>query len=287
MLEKAPDTLIDLKAAITDEYPSLSKRLRQVAAYLLDNPNEIAFGTVAVIAKDAEVHPSTLVRFANAFGYSGFSEMQRLFQQKLVAESPNYQERIRIAREELGDEGSETPIHLLGEYVEANTAALEHLRESIAPSDLDQAVNILLNAQTTHIVGVRRAFVVASYFSYVLRHMDRRAYLIDGVGGMYPEQASTLCQQDALIAISFHPYAKETQDVVRAAAERNVPLIVITDSQVSPLASLADVCLVVKEAEVHSFRSLSSSLCLAQSLSISLAYRLEKAGQEPEQKSKE
>jgi hypothetical protein len=32
----------------------------------------------------------------------------------------------------------------------------------------------------------------------------------------------------------------------------------------------------VKEANVHSFRSLSSSLCLAQTLSIGLAYKLDK-----------
>jgi len=227
MLDKAPESLSDLKTTITELHPKLSKRLRQVAEYLLEHPNEIAFGTVAVISKNAGVHPSTLVRFANAFGYSGFSEMQRLFQQKLIEEAPSYQERIRIAREE-------------------------------------------------YIVGVRRAFVVASYISYALRHIDRKAYLIDGVGGMYREQAGTLAKEDALIAISFHPYAAETQDVAKAAVEKGVPLIVITDSEISPLASQASVCFVVKEANVHSFRSLSSSLCLAQTLSIGLAYKLDK-----------
>ena len=276
MLDKAPETLVDLKAAIAELHPKLSKRLRQVAHYLLDNPNAIAFGTVAVIAKDAEVHPSTLVRFANAFGYSGFTEMQRLFQEKLIQEAPSYQERIRIAREELGEEGSEKPIQLLDQFVKANNVALEHLSESISSEDMDRAVDILAAAESTHIVGVRRAFVVASYFSYALRHIDQRAYLIDGVGGMFHEQASTVSAKDAMIAISFHPYAGETQDAAKAAAEKGVPLIVITDSPLSPLASVAKVSFVVKEADVHSFRSLSSSLCLAQSLAIGLAYRLDK-----------
>ncbi|TLS82463.1 MurR/RpiR family transcriptional regulator, partial [Photobacterium damselae subsp. damselae] len=95
MLDKPPGSLSDLKTAITEQHPKLSKRLRQVAEYLLEHPNEIAFGTVAVISKNAGVHPSTLVRFANAFGYSGFSEMQRLFQQQLIEEAPSYQERVR------------------------------------------------------------------------------------------------------------------------------------------------------------------------------------------------
>jgi DNA-binding MurR/RpiR family transcriptional regulator len=78
-----------------------------------------------------------------------------------------------------------------------------------------------------------------------------------------------------LIAVSFHPYADETRQVVDRAKVSNSSLIVITDSLVSPLASIADVCFVIKEAEVSGFRSLTSSLCLAQSLSIGLAYRLE------------
>lgn len=275
LLEKAPESLVELKQAITECHPRLSKRLRQVAEYLVDNPSQIAFDTVAVISKDAGVHPSTLVRFANSFGYTGFSEMQRLFQQKLMQEAPSYQERIRIARQESGDTG-EAPDQLLEQFVRANTLALDTLSKTTDGAEMERAVEILASAKATHIVGVRRAFVVASYFAYALRHIDRRAYLIDGVGGMYREQASTFAAEDAVVAISFHPYAGETQDVAQVAVERGVPLIVITDSQLSPLASQATACFVVKEAEVHAFRSLASSLCLAQSLSIGLAYRLDK-----------
>lgn len=283
MLVKAPETLVDLKASITEHHPKLSKRLRQVAQYLLDSPSETAFGTVAVISKEAGVHPSTLVRFANYFGYSGFSEMQRLFQQQLIQEAPSYQERIRIATDELGEEAGEQPILLLNQFAQANIVALERLSSSVAANDLELAVDILSRARATHIVGVRRAFVVASYLSYALRHIDRSAYLVDGVGGMYREQASSLTTEDALIAISFHPYAKETLDVAQVAIDRGIPLIVITDSSLSPLAESASVHFVVKEADVQSFRSLSSSLCLAQSLAIGLAYRLQKQKKQVEE----
>jgi DNA-binding MurR/RpiR family transcriptional regulator len=268
-----PATLAELKTAITEQHSSLSKRLKQVAEHLLEHPNDIAFGTVAVISKNAGVHPSTLVRFANAFGYSGFSEVQRLFQAHLLEEAPSYQERIRIAREDMSDDGDENPRALLRHFVSANANALEHLGETIEEDDLVKAISILEGVRSTHIVGVRRAFVVASYFAYALRHIDCQAFLVDGVGGMYREQAGALAKEDALIAVSFHPYAGETLDVAKAALEKNVPLIVITDSEVSPLANSATVCFVVKEASVHSFRSLSSSLCLAQAISIGLAYR--------------
>jgi len=277
MNEKIPESLADLNEMIKQQHAELSKRLRQVAEFVLESPSEVAFGTVAVLSKDAGVHPSTWVRFANAFGFSGFSEMQKLFQQSLMSEIPNYQERIRMARHAHSEQAAEqSPHQLLARFSQANALALEHLSEVTSAEDLSRAIEILAEAKAAHIVGVRRAFVVASYFAYALRHIDRKAYLIDGVGGMYKEQAGSVGEEDVLIAVSFHPYAEETQLVAKSAAAKGVPLIVITDNHISPLASIASVCFVVKEAEIDSFRSLSSSLCLAQSLSIGLAYELEK-----------
>lgn len=277
MIETTPESLADLKETIKQHHPKLSKRLRQVAEFVLDMPSEVAFGTVAALSKDAGVHPSTWVRFANAFGFSGFSEMQKLFQQNLMEEAPSYQERIRMARHAYGEHTREqSPSQLLTRFSQANIFALEHLGETTLSEDLNKAVDILASANSAHIVGVRRAFVVASYFAYALRHIDRKAYLVDGVGGMYKEQASAIDMDDAVIAVSFHPYAEETQSVAKTAAAKNIPLIVITDNQISPLASIASVCFVVKEAEIDSFRSLSSSLVLAQTISIGLAYELEK-----------
>jgi len=272
----APQTLSDLQNAITERYDGLSKRLRQVAQYLMDYPSEIAFGTVTVIARDAQVHPSTLVRFANAFGYSGFTEMQSLFQQKLLQDSPSYTERIRIARENLGDPGSLSPSQLLGEFILADSMALQALDSHIPAADLDQAIDLLTGAEATHIIGVRRSFVPAAYFVYALRHIERRAHLLDNVGGMIREQANTIGNNDVLLAISFRPYAAETDETVRIAVERGVPIIVITDSKLSPLVRLATVAFTLPDSEVQGFRSLTPTLCLAQSLAIGLAYRLDK-----------
>ncbi|MDI5395161.1 MurR/RpiR family transcriptional regulator, partial [Salmonella enterica subsp. enterica serovar Montevideo] len=49
----------------------------------------------------------------------------------------------------------------------------------------------------------------------------------------------------------------------------------ITDSQVSPLAAFSEVCFVVREAQVDGFRSQVASMCLAQTLAVSLALATE------------
>lgn len=274
-------SLAGLNAQINDNFDGLSKRLSQIGRFLIDNPDDIAFGTVAVIAENAGVHPSALVRFANKFGFSGFSEMQQLFQNDLVQKVPSYQERIKLSQQlELTPEkaelaGKAADSSLLNQFVSSNMQALAHLSDCVVDADVQAAIELLLQANTTYIVGVRRAFIVANYFAYSLQHIDRHVYLVDGAGGMFNQQVNAVTEQDVLIAVSFSPYADETQQVVDRAKAKNSKLIVITDSLVSPYAQIADVCFVVKEAEVNGFRSLTSSLCLAQSLSIGLAYRLE------------
>lgn len=278
-MNETPQDHSQLEARITAEYPSLSRRLQQTARFLLDHPQEVAFATVAKLAKQADVTPSTLIRFANSFGFSGFSEMQQLFRSRLVDELPNYTERIRAVRSATGETPDST--QLLWEFAEANREVLEQLPGRIDPRSLEHALDIIDGAKAIHVMGARRSFVVASYMTYALHHVDKRAFLINGLGGMYGEQVKAIGDDDALLVVSFSPYAKETRDLAAEARERNIPLVVITDSNVSPLALMADVSLVVHEAEVKSFRGLTASLCLTQTLAIALGVRQDKARDTP------
>src|SRR3546814_7460630 len=83
-------------------YDGLSRRLQQIARYVLDHPNEVALETLAVIAQRADVQPSAIVRFAKGFGFAGASQMQRLFRDGLLSENAalGYGERVRQRSEE-------------------------------------------------------------------------------------------------------------------------------------------------------------------------------------------
>lgn len=264
--------LSELQQQIRDRYDSLSKRLQQVSRYVLDNTNSVAFDTVATIAERAEVPPSTLIRFANAFNFSGFNEMKQLFRMNLVEETASYTDRARLFRELESEEVPETPCDILQEFARSNSQALQQLAARTKPEMLEQAVTLLANAETIYVVGLRRSFSVAAYLTYALSHLECRPVLLDGMGGMFREQVNRITERDILVSISFSPYAEETMMISEIAANAGAQQIVITDSQISPLATFSDLCFVVKEAQVDAFRSQSATLCLVQSLMIALAY---------------
>jgi DNA-binding MurR/RpiR family transcriptional regulator len=215
------------------------------------------------------------VRFAKVFGYGGASEMQRLFRDEILnaAPSPSYSERIRQFRARSNEVDWGSPHNVMYDFAESNIIALEHLRDAVRQEDLDRSMELMHKAHNIYLAGVRRAFPVAAYLAYSLSHVEKRAFLLDGVAGMTAEQSRMLGPDDIVIAVSFRPYASETIAVVERAVANGTPLIAISDSRVSPVASPADVCFEVKDAEVRQFRSLTASMCLAQTLVISYAYK--------------
>ncbi|WP_372061135.1 hypothetical protein [Vibrio sp. 10N.261.51.F12] len=74
-------------------------------------------------------------------------------------------------------------------------------------------------------------------------------------------------------AVTFAPYAVETSNVIESAHARGVPIVAIADNQMMAHGSKMDVCFEVEEGEVMGFRSLSSSMYLAQTLAVSLMCR--------------
>lgn len=263
------DTLREMLIARRDQ---LSRRLVQVAAFALENPDEIAFGTVASVAAQAKVQPSTLIRFAQTIGYAGFSDLQDVFRAQLKSRWPDYRERLARIGTGVAEEGQAMD-HLLDGFTETAIASIERLRSTVNSADIDNAAAILAKADTIFLLGLRRAFPVSAYLAYALGKLGLRAALIDQVGALGPEQVAGAGARDALIAVSFTPYTPATVELTGLAAERRVPVIAITDSPFSPLAPSATVQIEIAEADHAGFRSLSATLCLAMALAVATGAR--------------
>ena len=117
---------------------------------------------------------------------------------------------------------------------EAGVQALEQLRATIRPEQLEQAVDLLAGAEAIHIVGQRRAFAVAAYLAHALGQLGARAHLLTGTGGTTLHQANLIARGHVVLAVSFAPHALETLAVAHEARERGVPLIVLADGPIEP-----------------------------------------------------
>ena len=269
--EGSPKDFPALRGLIAQRASDLPRRLMQVAAYSLENPDEIAFGTVASIAAKAEVQPSALVRFSRALGYQGFSEMQEVFRSRLRERVPDYAERLAQIREH-GLSASKSGL-LLDGFLEATGRSVARFRETVDHEAVERAVETLASAETIYLIGLRRSFPIASYMSYALGKLAIRNILVDALAGMGAEQASFITARDAVLSVSFTPYAGETVALTSAARERGAAIVAVTDAVFSPTASGADVLIEVSEANFEGFRSMAATMALAMTLTVAVAAR--------------
>jgi len=267
----------ELKAAIEQAYPELPQQLQRIARYALDQPNELALGTVAAVAESAKVQPSSLIRFANALDFKGFSEMQQVFREHLVERSSSYRERIDRQRRQ-GKATGKGGTGLLSQFVTEAVSELGSLEEGVKAADMTAAVKLICGAARVHVLAQRRAFPVACYLAYALSQLDLRVHLLDGVGGMLKESLRNLDRGDVLLVTSFHSYSQEVIDAAATAHERGVRVIAITDSALSPLKPSATVCFELGLASDTAFRSLVAPLCLSQALVVSAGHQLAESG---------
>jgi DNA-binding MurR/RpiR family transcriptional regulator len=259
-----PDSVEAFQERLVAVSDGLPKRLRQCADYIAGNIDRIAVSTVAELAQGAGVPPSALMRFCQILGFSGFSEMQRLFRDTYVAGRPDYPTRLGNLRAA----GAGSASALLAEFVEAGRQSLEGLARGVDERTLEAAVAELAHARMIHVAGFRRAFPVASYLAYAFEKMGIPAMLHDGTGKL--DHSHALRDGDAMIAISFAPYSSETIALAETARVVGVPVIGVTDTAISPLAAMARHVLTVPEVDFGAFRSLSATLALAIALAVAV-----------------
>ncbi|GLR09614.1 transcriptional regulator [Mixta theicola] len=263
---------------ITKRYPQLSVRYQQAARYITQNPNTVALESINAVAAKCGMHPSVLVRFAQAFGYSGFKQMQSVFQTRLATVAPGYNERITALENDLRKNEQKGSHGFLQSLVIRDIATLQELLDSVTEADLDSTAALLKEAETIYIAGQLRSEPIALLLRYLLTMLNRRVILLDSAGGLAPQMANNMRKTDVLIAIAFRHYAKEVIAIADDANSSRVPVVAITDSPLSPLAKSARVLFTIPEEEYSFSRSLAAPVCLAQSIAMALASALQPTG---------
>jgi DNA-binding MurR/RpiR family transcriptional regulator len=268
---KAPPTDHDgFVELLRSQYGSLSKQLRKIAHFVTDHPHDTALETAQVIARRLDVQPSSLIRFASALGYAGFSELQELFRDRLRSQLPSqasdYRDRIAALKRSASAKAL-TP-SIIEQFVTANSHALEQLSAELDRELLEKAAAALGTASTVLVFGVRRSFPAAAYIFYTLEQLEGRVILVDNVGGLHKQQLRNVRKGDVCVIITFPPYAEESLSAARTAREQGATVISFTDGPLSPVTALSTFFFCADRATVSGFRTIAATMCLAQILSI-------------------
>ena len=260
----APHSVAEALERLDGAIDDLPKRLHQCARFTRDHLHLIAVSTVSEMAAACEVAPSVYVRFCQALGFSGYTEMQSLFRARFTEFRPDYGKRLATLRRD----GAIDTGRLLGDFVGAGHKSLLSLANSVTSDRIERIASGMTTARVVHLVGLRRAFAVVSSLAYTFDQLGVPAVLHHGAGML--NAAAAIFPEDVLFAVTYAPFTDETLRFAEAVHAREVCIYGLSDTDRCPLGEWAREMLIAREDEVGGFRALNASITLTTALAVAI-----------------
>ena len=258
----------NLMSNIKSNFNSFSKGQKRIAQFIIDHYDKAAFMTAAKIGERVDVSESTVVRFATALGYSGFPEMQKALQ-VLIKNKLTTVQRIGLNDDVVNDN-----LKLHKKILKNEMNSIRYVFDHFDMEALDKATELILNANRVFVLGLRTSSTLANYLGFYLDVAldDVKVLNNSGVNSLY-EEIIRINEDDLLIVISYPRYSKTTVEAARFVKEHNAKIVAITDTEESPVHTLADASLLAKSNIVSFVDSLVVPLAIINNLIINISLR--------------
>ncbi len=224
---------------INSQKRTFSKGFNKIANYFLRDPQVFAMNSATQAGVLIGVSETTIIRFANGLGYSGYSELQQDVQQSFF----NKSNLSGFLDSKSLDSDSSSPIKNL---IFNDINNIQQFISQISEKDLEKVVEKLTEANRILTCGVRSSHSFASWFTFALDLIrgDTRLYQpnLDDV----LLRISELDKSSVVVAFSFHRYAVDTIHLAKLAKRQGAYIIAFTDSTFAPITKHADTVLPIQ-----------------------------------------
>ena len=254
----------DLITKIQSELPGFSKGQKQIARFILEHYDKAAFMTASRLGVTVGVSESTVVRFAPELGYDGYPHLQRALQEMIRNKLTSVQ-RMEVAGDRMGGRD------VLQTVLHADTDMIRVTLDEIDRDAFQGAVDALMGAKRIYILGVRSSSALASFLGFYFNLLFENVTLVhtNSVSEIF-EQVLRVGPGDVLFGISFPRYSKRTLSAMKYARDRGARVIALTDSQLSPLARVADHVLLARSDMASFVDSLVAPLSVINALIVAV-----------------
>ncbi len=255
---------VEVAERIRERSAALTAAERRVAEAVLAAPQSVGFGTVADLAKSAQVGAASVVRLASKLGFDGFSELQHAVQTELTQQLRPAAERIH--QSDLGSRTGHVALELANvrsSLTGIDEASLTTLVERLA--DLERPVVI---------VSSNASAGVAQQFASQLHQLRAGVQVVGGSEVVVRRDLAVLDDAATAIFVDLRRYERWVLEAHQLTAVRSIWSAGITDSMLSPVAAVANVAFVVEAASTGPFDSYVGVLALLNLIVADVAARL-------------
>lgn len=257
----------DVITRINEHYGKMSKGQKAISAFIYDHYDQAVFMTAARLGETVGVSESTVVRYAMFIGYNGYPEFQRDLEDWV-------QNKINSVQKIGAKYGKSTQSEILTSVLQADIEKLQDTIQKLDPVAFETAVDIILEAKTVYVMGVRSCEPLAEFLNFYLNMIRGSVVLLKttSISETF-EQMIRIDGQDAMIGISFPRYSMRTLKAMEFANDRNAKVICITDSIHSPMCMYSSCNLFARSDMVSIVDSLVAPLSVINALVVAMCLK--------------
>ena len=259
-----------LTRPIVEAFEALSPQLQTAARYMLDRPDDVALLSMREQARRAGVPPATMTRLAKRLGLDGYDSVRELYAGAVRAGTLGFAGKAGVQVEAQALRGERA---LAAEMATLLSRQIAALAEPAALDRLADAASCLHQARRAYCLGLRSCHAAAWHFHYMLSLLGDKTVMLDDAGGTGLDALRDAGRSDVVLAASVEPYARATIEAARYAAGEGVPVVALTDSEVSPLAQIATDTILVATDSPSFFHTMTPLLAVAEMLAALVAGR--------------
>ncbi len=259
----ATTTPESLSTYIQARFDEFSRSQKDVAQYIVDHLDEVAFQTAEELARRANTSSSTVVRFSQALGFEGYPELQQSAREEY--------RRRHATTPPSGGAAPIAPLFSLDQNEFETLLAADHVNvedtaRKVSRTEVEAAIEAIATTPRLLVAGTDQMAFFASYLRHLLMLLDLRAEIVASPSQEALGRLSRIDEQTLVIGLSAgrpHPLVVRAMKLAR---HRKAQTIAITDATLSEVAKLAKIRLYYSSNSPAYVRSHTALLSMVQAL---------------------
>lgn len=259
----------NLKEQLVDIQNKLPKQQQKICKYIIDNFDEVSTMTIMELSQESGVGTTTILRFIEKVGYKKYPHFKN---DVIKYNSNNKKNTWWHLKQSL--EGMEEVENSLVKVGKSSIEDIDSMLSIVDVNEYETFLNILLEANKIHFLGMRTSKSLALYFEMMLRGILDNLNQLSWNSDFIYDESLNFTEGDTLVVIALSPYTRQLIDFVKYCKENtSVTIVLINDLETCPIIMDSDAHLVAKQSK--SRYSIVPAITLIESLIIDIGKKQE------------
>lgn len=248
----------NLLQKIINKKDELPKKQKEFSDYILENYREIGIQSIGKMSEDSGVGTTTILRTIKQFGYDNLNDFKKDIHLVVIdSQTPKWWD--------FSSEGDKTENHIQRTWNKINQLQQYTMSKDLE-TNIHAAVKRMTEAERINVFGLRTSRSVALYLENSINEFNPVCQQLSYEPHFIFDRLFHVSDKEVVILIALSPFTKMTYEVAKYCAEKNIDVILITDSVDNSMIPYAKYVLMLARSEDH--YSLVPAISLVETLTV-------------------